>query len=240
MSNLYKKLSILALLASSLSSEAAQYVDGADQRIGQATMSLNEQNRLSVDGRNIVSVVPSQAGLLLTRADTSTGTLYFSLKNPALTSTVTLFVTDDKGVTYRVLLQPRPVASEDIVIRPAVTKTAGAPGLVGKTSNYQKRTKNLIIAMANPDQSDGYAQVIDVNTEIPLWKEARLVLAKKFIDVELVGEMYRLTNVSDTPMTLVEQEMFRKGVIAVSIDTMNLAAGESTDIYIVRGRKDNE
>lgn len=51
---------------------------------------------------------------------------------------------------------------------------------------------------------------------------------------ELVGEKYVLTNTGKTPMRLVEQELYRKGVVAVAIENMHLEAGQSTNIYVVR------
>ena len=79
-----------------------------------------------------------------------------------------------------------------------------------------------------------------VNKEVPLGKEGRLVLLSKYPEGELVGEKYRLTNVSQANMLLVEQELYRRGVRAVAIDRHTLAQGDSTDIFIVRERRGDE
>ena len=52
----------------------------------------------------------------------------------------------------------------------------------------------------------------------------------------LAGEKYLLTNVSKEPLVLSEEEFDRKrgDVVAVSIETHNLAPGESTNVFVIR------
>jgi conjugal transfer pilus assembly protein TraK len=49
-----------------------------------------------------------------------------------------------------------------------------------------------------------------------------------------VGEKFKLTNTGKSVIRLVEQELYRKGVVAVAIENMQLEAGQSTNIYVVR------
>ena len=108
----------------------------------------------------------------------------------------------------------------------------------GRALAYQRHAKDMILQMADEESRD--LEPIPVNQEIPLWKEARLVMLSKYLDGDLVGEKYRLTNVSDTDMLLMEQELYRKGVVAVVIENHTLPSKGQTLIFIVRGRKDNE
>lgn len=92
--------------------------------------------------------------------------------------------------------------------------------------------------MADETHSD--ADFIPVNQIIPLWKEGRLTYLSKYIDGDMVGEKYRLTNIANHDMVLVEQELYRRSVIAVSIENHTLSPTDQTLIFIVRGRKDHE
>lgn len=208
----------------------------------QVNISAKEQNRLAVEGRRLTSVVPSQKGVLTAIKDEEQGALYFTLASDSgAAGTITLFVSDDHKTTYKLILVPRPIAGEEIIIRPPAA-AAGAQRKQtadGRTISYQRRIKDLILAMADEDLR-GTVDCIKTNQDIPLWKEGHLVEQAKCMDGEYVGEIYTLTNVSQADMLLVEQELYRRGVLAVSIENHTLPMKESTAIYVVRGRKGNE
>jgi conjugal transfer pilus assembly protein TraK len=84
------------------------------------------------------------------------------------------------------------------------------------------------------------SQAIEVNQIVPLWKEGRLVLMSKYLRGDMVGEKYRLTNVDRNNMQLVEQELFRRDVIAISVEHQTLPPDGQSLIYVVRGRQENE
>lgn len=241
-----KKLLSAALLALlTAKAGATQLIEHAERGHVEVNISVNEQNRLAVDGRRIANVVPSQKGVLTTIKDEALGALYFALadKSPnANHGTVTLFVTDDRGTVYKLILVPRPIAGEEIILVPPeerATRTAVADAVDGRAASYQRHIKDLILVMADPALSEA-VETVPVNKEVPLWKEGRLVLLAKYLDTDMVGEKYRLTNVSPSDMLLVEQELYRRGVLAVSVEYHTLTPGDSTDIYIVRTRNENE
>lgn len=231
----------------SLPAAATQVVALRDcaQGHAQVLISAREQNRLSVEGRRIASVVPSQKDLLSTVKDEDLGVLYFSLASAAPTAgTVTLFVTDDQRATCKLILTPSPIAGDDIVIRPgAGAADLNTPsGSGNRTMSYQRRIKTLMQAMAAGDDGPSGVSVerVVVNQTLPLWKEGRLVLLATVTEGELVGEHYRLTNISPSVLRLTEQELYRRGVLAVAIEQQELPPQEATAIYIVRGRRDHE
>lgn len=239
-----KSLSAILLLTSLLAIEAGatQVVENADRGHVQVNISVNETNRLAIDGRRIANVVPSIKGVLAGQKDESLGAYYFTLASDSPNQgTVTVFVSDEKGVTYKLILVPRPVAGEEIIIRPPNEKAASSSRAApdGRTVSYQRRIKDLMLVMADDELKDS-VETIAVNKDVPLWKEGRLILVAKYMDGEVVGEKYRLTNVSASEMLLVEQELYRRGVRAVAVEHHTLMQGDGTDIYIVRERKDNE
>ena len=54
----------------------------------------------------------------------------------------------------------------------------------------------------------------------------------------LVGEKYQLTNVSKQRMVIDERELYRRGVLAVMVETLELEPGESTQIMVVLEGRD--
>lgn len=187
-------------------------------------------------------MVPSVKGVLAGQKDEALGAYYFTLASESHNQgTVTVFVSDEKGVTYKLILVPRPVAGEEIIIRPPSEKATPSSRAVadGRTVSYQRRIKDLMLVMADDELKDS-VETIAMNKEVPLWKEGRLILVAKYMGGEVVGEKYRLTNVSPSEMLLVEQELYRRGVRAIAVEHHTLMQGDGTDIYIVRERKENE
>ena len=224
--------------------DATQLIENSNNQHVQVNISARETNRLAIEGRRIVNVVPGQAGMLKAKKDEAQGVLYFAL-DPEFSAagTVTLFVDDDQGITYKLILVPRAISAEEIILRPPVDKSAAAQRAVtadGRAASYERRIKDVMLVMTDDELPDNAAEKIDVNKEVPLWKEGRLILASQYLMGNFVGEKYKLTNVSSSDMILVEQELYRRGVRAVSVKNQTLAPGDATDIYIVRERIENE
>jgi conjugal transfer pilus assembly protein TraK len=235
--------SLVVLLLSSSVVQARQLIENSHKEQVLVNVSARETNRLAVEGRRIVNVVPGQAGMLKAKKDEAQGALYFSVDPEAKTAaTLTLFVDDDKGVTYKLLLVPRAVSGGEIILRPPVETLAAnrTTRADGRAASYARRVKDLVLLMSDSELQDNGGERIEINKEVPLWKEGKLVLDSKYLMGDFVGEKYRLTNVSNTDMLLVEQELYRRGVRAVSIKNQTLAPGNSTEIYIVRKRNENE
>jgi len=208
--------------------DAAQLISGADTQRVQVDVSASETNRLSIAGRRITSVVPAQRGLISVQKDEAQGTLYFTMSGVRPDGPMTLFVSDDQSTTYTLILVPRPISGEDISVQPPADKIAAVKH-DARAASYQRGIKNLILLMAG----DG-AGSVPVGKEIPLWQEGTLLFVAKFPGNDIVGEKYRLTNTSPTDLLLVEQELYRRGVLAVSVKNQTLAPGDSTDIFVVR------
>lgn len=241
-----KKLSramLLSLLVS-FKAGATQVIENADQDHQQANMSAGEQNRLAVEGRRSAHVVPSQKGVISVVKDEALGALYFTLAedlpNPG---TVTLFVSDDQGVTYKLILVPQPITGEEIILRPPIEQTPFASGQArhsdGCAMSYQRRIKDLMLVMADDELKDAVETIV-ANKTVPLWEEGHLVLLTQYLAGELAGEQYRLTNTSPSDLLLAEQALYRRGVYAVAVERHTLAVGDATDIFIVCERKDDE
>lgn len=96
-----------------------------------------------------------------------------------------------------------------------------------------KAVRSLVAAMALEEPPNS-ADVRTANQEFALWENTRFVMTAVYNERELVGEKYLLTNTGTTPIRLVEQEFYRKGVVAVAVENMQLEAGQDTNVYVVR------
>ncbi len=242
---------MLPLLAISLSinnsANAKNEVFNADSKISEVVMSKQEQNLLEVKGRRISSVIPSVAGVLAYQQDTTNGILYFSLANENFMGTVTLFVNDDEGGRYRLILVPTNQPAQEISIVPS--SSANANNNASKDNSEQdnenlngsyiyeikKAMFNLARAANGIDVSEEMTRIA-VNKDIPLWKEAKLTLLNRYDSGNLIGEEYQLTNITNSVLQLREQEFYRNNVLAVSLTKLSLEPNESAFVYVVRGK----
>lgn len=218
-------------------SHATQYVEKSHESIVEVNISSAEQNALVIEGGRIDTVIPSVADSLSYVKDTKNGVLYFALANRYHSGTISVFVTDEAGNRYRIILVPQQIAAEEIVIRPPRTAVAqeNQSSKNKIESGHTSKIKNMIYLMATHDGSEiGGVTVTNHNKEIALWKESSLILLDSFMGDGVRGERYEITNISNAEMVIQEQEFFRKSVIGVSIENMNIAPMESSKVYIVR------
>jgi len=240
---------VLPLLAISLlnnnEANAKNEVFNADSKVSEVVMSKQEQNLLEVKGRRISSVIPSVAGVLAYQQDTTNGILYFSLANDNYMGTVTLFVNDDEGGRYRLILVPTNQTAQEITIVP----TNDSKSNTNKDDSNQERENlngsyiyeikkamfNLARAANGIDVSEDMTRIA-VNKDIPLWKEAKLTLLNRYDSGNLIGEEYQLTNITNSVLQLREQEFYRNNVLAVSLTKLSLEPNETAFVYVVRGK----
>lgn len=240
---------MLPLLAISLlnnnEANAKNEVFNADSKVSEVVMSKQEQNLLEIKGRRISSVIPSVAGVLAYQQDTTNGILYFSLANDNYMGTVTLFVNDDEGGRYRLILVPTNQPAQEITIVPTTDSKSNTnkddsnqeqENLNGSYVYEIKRAMfNLARAANGIDVSEDMTRIA-VNKDIPLWKEAKLTLLNRYDSGNLMGEEYQLTNVTNSVLQVREQEFYRNNVLAVSLTKLSLEPNESAFVYVVRGK----
>jgi conjugal transfer pilus assembly protein TraK len=170
--------------------------------------------------------------MLTGSADAATGQ---ALIRPLVKDPFGVFVFSQSGKTYTLVLQPQDIPGETIVIKEATVPVSAAsrPGDIEKAASYQQAISKMIHALAGETALDGI-EIKKTWDEIRLWKGARFALERVLTGHTLVGEQYRLFNLSDAPMRLAEQEFYKKGVLAVSVRDLTVEPGRSTQVFVVR------
>lgn len=229
--------SLLTLLLLSNPASALQVLDASDGETLVARISQREMSRIAID-KGRLRKLPFTEGDLIVEKDEENGQVFVRPATIEGAKPINVFVIDDRGRTYGLLLQPADIPSENIIIRDRATKSEKS-SIEKKGGSHQRVIKNMVLAMVTAASPNG-VEVREMRQEIPLWQEARLTLQRAYIGRSVVGEIFLLTNVSNKPMVITEPELSRRGVISVSVENMNLAPGESTDVFVVREKKDNE
>lgn len=238
-----KKSICLIAAITAINSYADTEVYGAENQVAEVAISRYEQNLIEIKDRRISSVIPSVNGALSYQKDNSNGVLYFTLANPNFLGTISVFVNDDAGERYKLILVPSDQAAQEIVIVPPAKKDENIDIKNGEiqetTGSYVYEIKKMMFSLGRASNGFDVSQDMSktpVNQKIPLWKEANLVLANRYDNGVVFGEEYYLTNITNKNLVLREQEFFRNNVLAVSINKLNLEPNDTAIVYVVRGR----
>ena len=223
------------LLALSLPASALQVVEGVDGTTLVAKISQKELTRVMVE-RGRIQRITGNAGEFLLEKDEDKGQVYIRPSLEGSTKPINLFVTTERA-TFTLLLQPVDLPAETIVIRDATVRKQASR--IERSGAYVGIIKNLLLAMAS-DALPRDMEVREVGRDVSLWHEARLTLTRSYVGEAIAGDKYLLTNVSGKPLVIAEQELYKAGVIAVSVEHLNLCPEESTNVFIVRERNDHE
>jgi len=219
------KILLIPLLVASFSASAAQVLVGKPDDTLSARVSRAEPTLIRIDGHRVRRIFGAEGDFAVT-ADKESGTAY--IKPSTDKSTLSLFVSDESGRTWKLLLSVIDGPSDSITIKSrSVSGSVIAPG---KDVPRNQLIKRVLLSLQS--DGDGEFDFRVTNEIVPLWSEALFVLTK-VIDGPLRGEKYQLTNTSANLMVLDERELYRRHVVAVSIAKPQLSPGESTEVFVL-------
>lgn len=237
-------LAAAALLAS-LPSHALQTVEPVEGHNAFVKISAKETTRIAIEGAKIRSLLATDGELTIEK-DNDRGQVF--IRPVVLQKPINVRVISGSGATYNLVMQAVDIPQEDIIIREpfsargSAVPAAGTVGLNGRLMDggrksaagaMTKTVRSLVAAMALEDPP-GNIDHRPANQEFALWENTKFVMTGVYSERELVGEKFRLTNTGKSVIRLAEQELYRKGVVAVAIENMQIEAGQSTNIYVVR------
>jgi len=226
--NLVLPLLAPPLLALSPTAAALQVLDARDGETVLARIAQKEATRLAIaQGR--IRKVTGNTGEFVLEKDEARGQVFI---RPASDSAkpINLFVSTERA-TYALLLQPVDMPSDTLLIREARASVPSTP----RSNRHVRAIKNLLLAMANDALPEDMA-VRELAQELALWPGVRLTLRRAWLGAELVGESYQLTNLASGELRLAEPDLYKPGVLALSIERRRLHSGETTHVFVIRER----
>lgn len=212
------------LLLANIEAQATQILSGRPDETLSASVSRVEPTLIRVDGQRIRRVFGAEGDFTVT-PDKEAGTAY--LKPTTDKQVFSVFISDESGRTWKLLLSIVDGPSESIVIK---GKRETSNNATGRDLARNQAIKRVVLALDS--EVDGDLDARTSNEIVPLWKEAMFVLVK-IVDGPLRGEKYMLTNTSDKPMVIDERELYRRGVVAISVEKPDLKPAETTAVYVV-------
>lgn len=229
-------LPTLAMLLLAEPATALQIVDARDGETALAKVSRQEVTRIAFE-RGRIRRITGNTGEFLLERDDEQGHLFVRPIDPASTKPINLFLSTDRS-TVGLLLQPVDMPSDSIVIRQA-KGPAEVPDRLESASRHVRTVKNLLLALAQ-DALPEDMEVREVARELLLWPDTRFVLRRSLVGEAVVAERFELTNLASTRLELAEPDLFKRGVMGVSIERPTLASGETTSVFVIRERRSDD
>lgn len=230
-----KILSLLWLLLSSFAAAlpafGQQVVEVEDNGAYQVKLSARELTRIVVDNGRIRRIDGNEGEFVIQR-DPKLGQAF--VRPVAIDKPLNLFVSTESGRVYSLVMTPLDIPAHTVVLRErGPVRSAAATSTPQKAGSYEAGILRLVSAMAR-NEPGVQTDVRQDNTEVALWRGYRFVREASFTDRSQIGERYRLTNNTGQPQVIAEQEFYKPGVLAVAVEVLQLAPGQSTAVYIIR------
>lgn len=194
-----------------------------------ASVSREDLNLIRVEGRKIRRVFGNDREFIA-QPDKDTGSFY--VKPITDKKFFSVFVADDSNRQWKLLLRVEDIPAESVVIKDRGRGTGKKVKAIGADQARTSFLKRILTILARGDEPEDMA-IREMRQPIPLWNEADLVLYRILEGDGFRGESYQLTNKTQKPMVLDEREFYRQGVMAIAINKLELAPGETTGVYVV-------
>lgn len=214
----------------SLDTTAAQLLQGEPDETLHATVSRSEPTLVRVEGSRITRVYGAE-GDFTAVPDSETGAAY--IKPMVDKSHISIFITDESKHTWKLLLAIIDKPADTIVIhrRKKSVRTVEAD----HDMERNRAIKRMILVLESPQNTDMEAR--SVNRVVPLWNDVMFVLTAT-VEGRYTGEKYRMKNTSSHQLVIDERELYRPGVVAVSVERPVLNPGEVSDVFIILENSD--
>lgn len=224
-------LSFTIFFLSITSVYAAQIREMNDGDEASADISRQDINRVKLSGDRIRSTKFNNGELEISQDD-NLGEIYIRATKVAEAKPLNLFIITEQNFTYKLLLYPKAIPSEQIIIKndSVVANSDAEVSKIAKNS-YQQQIITLIKAMRAKTKLESY-QISNSKKYIDLG-DLELKRTSTYKGQSFIGESFILKNDSNQILNLEDKMFFKNGVRAIKIENPILLPDETTEIFIV-------
>lgn len=226
-------ISIIIIMSCS-TAEALQVRSIKDNQTALIKISSKEQSRIFVHGDRIL-VVRGLDGAYDLKKDDKLGDIYIQPTPYYQHKVFNLFVTTEQGHTYNLLATPLEIPAETIELKPLSPSLSIAEHWE-KNSPYAQTLINLINAMVNATNPEGYA-VVNLGKVKP--KKLPTCLTMRLLTIyrgnHLQGEIWLIKNEAKNSIYVHPRDFYQDNILAESLQEETLNPGDETILYRVVG-----
>jgi conjugal transfer pilus assembly protein TraK len=230
------KHSLVLLLSLANPVQALQVVDAHDGETVLAKISRKEVTRVAFENGRVQKVT-GNAGEFVLEKDDEKGQVFIRPADPQSAKPINVFLTSPHS-TVALLLQPVDTPSDTIVIREPQAR-AQVRSLLESSGRHVRTCKNLLLALAG-DTLPEDMEAREPGQAVALWPNTRLTLQRMLLGASVVGEKYQLANTGTADLAIAEPDLFKPGVMAVSVEHASLRPGSATNLFVIRERRSDD
>jgi conjugal transfer pilus assembly protein TraK len=151
----------------------------------------------------------------------------------------TLFITSLDGRTFPVHVKPNKklkgdeVQIKDVSLLKKVK--SDSPSVMNEASSRSEMIAKMMSAMTERQAPTDFT-VYEVGKVIPWWVESELVLERRYVFESLIGQVYKLKNISDKQMIIDHGEFYFDGAISSGITKKVIEPGQISYVYLIRNK----
>lgn len=199
--------------------------------------SIKEPNSIMLEGDRIQQMKAPANTLLDTcngkpnckLIDDATGIFTFLPSTLYHTRSFTINLLTEKGNFYNVLIEPKPIPSQTILLK--AWKKPVIRAMAPKTSGYEKVMVNFLRALVNGHLPEGFTQTIPKRTQTYKAQHTEL---KRLLSVRgnnLCGEIFELKNLTNRPLEVKESWFNWPGTRGIALAHTHLAPFAKTRLF---------
>lgn len=210
-------------------SYAAQIIEVVDDIEVKATISSYELNRIKIEGGKIEGFRALE-GDLVAVPDQKKGELFINLPRKYSRKVTNVFLTSDSGATFKLLLVPRNIPSEQIFLVERAVRDKKLEIGNNYRSNILKFYKSLYKRAPVSDYKISYKTE---KSEIDDLQIKKIVTYTPKDKTGLVGEIFEVKNDSNEIKIIRPQDFHKDGARAIKLNSHILEADQMTEMYII-------
>ncbi len=230
--NNFIKLLIIIILAAPLKPRANQIKAADDGAEINAFIAKQELNRIHTIGDRIRAVKKNE-GEFTANIDEKLGDIY--IKSTAEDNKkINLFLITEKNFTYKLLLEPKEISSEQIFIKNDSVSLKLAKAEQVSNDVYNKQLIELYKLLALDKNDKSYNLISDKLEKYDANNKIKLKRIKQLVGRNYIGEVYEICNLNKTDFIIREENFYNKSVVLVSSPQEKLAYKETGLLYIIK------
>jgi len=238
MKNLSKILFCLCLTSAAHVALALQVVDGEKDETFVAKVSVRDVTRIALEHGRIRSFVANDGEMQIEK-NSDTGQLYLRPVNISNKAS-SLFISDEQGRTYTLLLVPTEMPADAVIIRDRTIYTKKILQENGFGNSIESKIKSMILALIKKEPISTYEANSKKLKSILLPDSLSVRLLNDYVFEDISGYHFQLKNIGKNAIYVKEEDFYETGVLAVVLESKTLSINSVTSLYLLKEKQANE
>lgn len=238
MSKMNKMAFCLSLVLLSSNALSLQTIEANQNESYVARISVREVTRIAFEHGRIRSFVANDGEMQIEK-NSETGQL-FVRPTQTMNKASSIFLTDDQGRTYTLLLVPTDMPADTIMVRDQSLSVKKAIKKEQKTSSVEQDIRSMIIALYKAAPLSNYEPMLEDGATLLMPEGLTAKVKNSYAEDRMQGMQLEIRNVSKQKIQLHEADFHDLGILAVVLGAKELRSGQVTSLIVVRERKTND